>query len=346
MNILHIEDERWDSGIAYYALTLAAEQTRRGHSVEFWGQEGSPVMEAGKDLGLTVRGWGSVSWLAQRRQAATFAPHVINAHTGASHSLALALAAGRPCAVVRTRGDSRPARSNALTRFAASRTATYIAANTELEASLKSAFPVAKITRVPQGLDGPPEAPPLTATPLVGMLARFDPVKGHETLLDAAVLLKAKVPGLRARCAGEGALLERLRWQLKPAGLEGVVDFPGYVTHRWPFMAACRVGVVPSLGSEAVSRSALEWMASGRPVVASRVGGLPDVIEDGVTGLLVAPDDPAALADALSRLLLDAPKAAEMGRAARRRWEQSFSLQPFYEATQRVYDEATRDLPS
>jgi glycosyltransferase involved in cell wall biosynthesis len=346
MNILHIEDEPWDSGIAYYALTLASEQARRGHNVEFWGQDGSPVMEAARERGLVARGWGSVSWLAQRRQAAEFSPHVINAHTGAAHSLALALSAGRPCAVVRTRGDSRAARSNALTRFVASRTATYIAANSELEASLKAAFPVAKVRRVPQGLDGPPETPALTKAPVVGMLARFDPVKGHETLLDAAVALKGKIPDLRVRCAGEGSLLERLRWQLKPIGLDAVVDFPGYVTHRWPFMAACRVGVVPSLGSEAVSRAALEWMASGRPVVASRVGGLPDIVEDGVTGLLVPPDDSAALAEALSKLLLAPAKAEEMGRAARRRWEQSYSLQPFYEATQRVYDEATRDLPS
>jgi glycosyltransferase involved in cell wall biosynthesis len=199
---------------------------------------------------------------------------------------------------------------------------------------------------VPQGLAGPAAAAPHPDGPVVGLLARFDKVKGHETFIDAVSRLKASVPGLLARCAGEGQLLERLRWQLRTAGLDGVVDFPGRVADKWGFMAACRVGVVPSLGSEAVSRAALEWMASGRPVVASRVGGLPDLVEDGVTGLLVPPGDPRALAQALFTLLADPAKAEAFGRAGRARWEREFSLKPFYEATQKVYDEAAAHLPS
>ena len=304
------------------------------------------MLTAGRELGLTVRGWSGLRFLAQRRQAAALAPRVINAHTGSGHCLALALAAGRACAVVRTRGDARPARSNLFTRFAASRTDLFIAANSELEASLKSAFPMARVRRVPQGLEGPPMASPLPAASIVGMLARFDEVKGHETLLDAAALLKDAFADLRVRCAGEGDLLERLRWQLKPAGLEGAVDFPGHARDKWGFIASCRIATTPSLGSEAVSRATLEWMAAGRAVVASRVGGLPDLIEDGVTGFLIPPGDASALAEALSRLLLDPARASEMGRAARRRWEQLFSLKPFYESTQQAYDEATSHLPS
>ncbi|UPT75978.1 MAG: glycosyltransferase family 4 protein [Elusimicrobiota bacterium] len=350
MNILHLEDEPWDSGIAHYALTLAAEQARRGHRVEFWGRVDSPVLDEARRLGLRVRGWqggaaGLLTWPRQRAVAGEFQPRVINAHTGASHSLALALAFNRPCAVVRTRGDARAPRATALTRFAASRTDAFIAANAALAKALKAAFPAAKVARVEQGIDGPPHPTFLPPGPLVGMIARFDKVKGHETLLDAAALLKAKVPGLKVRCAGEGRLRERLSWQLKPTGLDRVVEFPGRVADKWAFMAAARVGAIPSLGSEAVSRAALEWMALGRPVVASAVGGLPDLVEDGVTGILVPPKDADALAEALASLLLDPKKTEAMGRAARTRWEQRYGLKRFCDETQTVYNEATAHLP-
>ena len=351
MNILHIEDEPWDSGMAHYAVTLAVEQVRNGHRVEFWGRADSPVLTEARRLGLTVRGWtggaaGLLSWGSQRREAGTFAPRVINAHTGSAHTVALVLAAKRPCAVVRTRGDARMPKAGALARFAAARTDAFIAVNRTLESALKSAFPKAKVARVAQGLDGPAHATFLPAAPVVGMIARFDKVKGHEILIDAIARLKTKIPGLRVRCAGEGRLLERLRWQLKPAGLEGVVEFPGRVVDKWPFMAACRIGVVPSLGSEAVSRAALEWMSLGRPVVASRLGGLPDIVDDGVAGFPVPPVASAARPEALSSVLLDPKKAEDLGRNGRARWESEFSLNTFYEETQRVYDEATAHLPS
>ncbi len=350
MNILHIEDEPWDSGIAHYAVTLAAEQSRRGHRVEFWGRADSPVLEQARAAGLPVRGWAAgvaavLNLPEQRRRAAAMSPRVINAHTGSSHALATALAWGRPFGVLRTRGDARPARANALTRAVAARTDAFIAANTELAASIKASFPSARVARVAQGIEGPAHATFLPAAPVVGMIARFDKVKGHEILLDAIAKLRGTIPGLKARCAGDGRLLERLSWQLKPAGLDKTIEFPGRVADKWAFLAACRVGVVPSLGSEAVSRATLEWMALGRPVVASRVGGLPDLVEDGVTGLLVEPGNASALADALKTILSDSKLAENMGRAGRARWEEAFGLNRFYEDTQRVYNEATAHLP-
>lgn len=342
MNILHIEDEPWDSGMAHYAVTLAAEQARHGHHVEVWGREGSPPLAEAHNLGLETRGWGLMSWRAQRHAAALFAPRVINAHTGAAHAAALMLAYGRPCAVVRTRADARPPSATVLTRFVAGRTDAFIAANRTLEAALRASFPGAKVARVAQGIKGPDQTAELAEGPVAGMIARFDEVKGHWVLLAAAGLIKPAVPGLRIRCAGEGRLFEGLRATSANNGIE----FPGRVAGKWAFMASCRVGVIPSLGSEAVSRAALEWMAMGRPVVASRVGGLSDIVEDGVTGLLVPPGEPAALAEALSSLLLDPRKAEAFGAAGRARWEKEFGLNLFYEATQRIYDDATTHLPS
>lgn len=347
MNVIHLEDEPWDSGIAHYALTLASIQAERGHRVEFWGLTGSPILREAEYRGLKVRGWtGTGVWLSAptlRREMAAFGAEVVNAHTGASHVLALA-AAPRGAAVIRTRGDARAPKAGFLPGLVASRTTSFIAANTDIQARLEAAFPCARVRLVCQGVPGPETPVPLPAAPFVGMIARFDPVKGHVILFDAARMIKPQVPGLKVLCAGAGSQLERLRRQLKPLGLEGAVDLMGRVEDKWAFIAGCRVGVVASTGSEAVSRAALEWMAAGRPLVASRVGGLPDLVEDGVTGLLVPPGDSNALAAALKSLLLDPARAEAMGAKARKRWLDHFCLEPFYQATQDVYGEAIDSL--
>lgn len=343
--VVHLEDEPWDSGLAHYALTLALEQKRRGWDVEFWGLVGAPPLKAAAAAGVPCRGFDGPSgaWLnlptlraaLRRRQVS-----VLNAHTGSSHLLALALAAGTRIAVVRTRGDARPPKTGVLSRLAARRTAAFIGANSGLARALSAAFPRSRVRLVAQGVPGPAAVSPLPPGPVVGLLGRLDPVKGHDVLLDAAAALKPRVPGLKAVCAGEGRLRDRLRWQLKPAGLEGVVEFPGFVPDVWSYIAGCRVGVVASTGSEAVSRACLEWMAAGRPVVASAVGGLTDLVEHGVTGLLVEPGDSKALGTALEYLLRNPAAAAAYGAAGRARWNAFFSPDPFFEATAAVYHEA------
>ena len=344
MNIVHLEDEPWDSGIAHYALTLAAEQARRGHRVAVWGEKYSPVLKQAAELGLRTRGWepGPLGWLeipALRRELSAFAPQIVNAHTGSAHALALTVAP-KGAVIVRTRGDARPPRSNALTRLTAFRTTLLIAANSALKISLETAFPRTPVRLIPQGIEGPEDTAPMPGMPFIGTIARMDPVKGHAVLLDAAQTLKPQVPGLKILCAGDGPQLKRLSWRLQPQGLDGVVRFLGRVPDRWTFISGCRIGVVASLGSEAVSRAALEWMASARPLIATKVGGLPDIVEDGVTGLLIAPDDAGALAAAVKTLLDDPARAEAMGRAARRRWEERFSLAPFFQRTNAVYEEA------
>jgi len=349
LNIVHFEDEPWDSGIAHYAVTLAREQSAKGHRVAFWGRDGSPVLCAAAASGLKTQGWpaGPLAWLelsAMKKELDSFGAQVINAHTGSSHLLALAAATART-AVVRTRGDARAPRGGLLARLAASRTAAFIAANSSLKMGLESAFPGARVSLVCQGVEGPAETTPLPASPVVGVLARLDPVKGHEILFDASLLLKAGRPGLRVLCAGDGELRESLSRKSRQPDLQGTAELLGHVQDKWRFLASCRIGVVPSIGSEAVSRAALEWMAAGRSLVASRVGGLPDLVADGVTGILVPPNDPSSLFAALDGLLNDPSRAEEMGRNARQRWERLFSPEPFYRETQNVYAQAIKSLP-
>ena len=146
-------------------------------------------------------------------------------------------------------------------------------------------------------------------------------------------------PAARFLAAGTGRpeRVEALKAKLAPLSLSASFEFLGFVQDVAAFLTRCRVGVVASTGSEAVSRAALEWMAAGRPVVASSVGGLPDLVEEGVTGLLVQPDSPHALAAALRRFLDDPALAAALGAAGRKRYVSRFSLRPFGDRTERLY---------
>lgn len=338
MRILQIHDESWDSGLAHYALTLSAELVRKGHDVHFWAAAGSHAARQARFFGLPTREMAR-PWLSlplRRAELRREAIELINAHTGSAHSLALALSAGTGIAVVRTRGDARAPKGHALARALARKTALYLAANEGIAAELRRLFPGRRVATVYQGL-APQKPLPLPEAPAIGILARLDPVKGHEDLLAAARLLGEDFPEARFLAAGDGAL--RAPLDRAAAALGGRFQFLGFVQDVTKYIGRCRVGVVASRGSEAVSRAALEWMSLGRPVVAAKVGCLPEIVEDQVTGLLVPPGDPTALSEALRRLLEDPGLADSMGQAGRRRFEERYTLEGFARNTERLYGE-------
>ncbi|MBI5624861.1 MAG: glycosyltransferase family 4 protein [Elusimicrobia bacterium] len=349
MRILHIEDEVWDSGISHYALTLAGALKDKGHEVHFWGRQGSVPCVKARELGLAVEEF-SHPWLTLPRLRArvkAVGVEVINGHTGSSHSLAAAVSAGLGVPVVRTRGDARPPSGSPLSRALAKRTSAFIAANSLIKTQLEGAYPGSRVELVFQGLPAPPPSP-ISEDRNVGIVGRLDPVKGHETLIAASGKVLAEFPSSRFLAAGSGTA-ERdvlLRALAAKAGLGGSFEFLGYVPSVDEFISRCRVGVVASTGSEAVSRAALEWMSHGRPVVASRVGCLPDLVEDGVTGLLVPPGEPDALADALLQLFREPGRTLAMGAKARERFGSRFCVERFVSETERIYRDLLHRLPS
>src|SRR5205814_254516 len=127
---------------------------------------------------------------------------------------------------------------------------------------------------------------PLPDSPVLGVVARLDPVKGHRYVLEALHLLKRTYPKLRLRLMGQEENIKQrdLRFMAERLRIDSMVEFSGFQTNVAQAMAGCTVGVIPSTGSEAVSRVALEWMAAGRPVVATQVGCLPEVVKDHSTG--------------------------------------------------------------
>lgn len=161
-------------------------------------------------------------------------------------------------------------------------------------------------------------------THLIVGLGRLEPVKGFQLLVKALPAILSGVPSARLLLVGEGPLRAALVNDARALGVADRLTLAGAQREGAAFLAAADLVVVPSL-NEGMGRVLVEAMALGRPVVATRVGGIPAVVVDGETGRLVAPDDPSALARAVNELLKDPGLRQRMGEAGRRRAEQ-FSL--------------------
>ncbi len=163
---------------------------------------------------------------------------------------------------------------------------------------------------------------------LLVTVGRLAPAKGHADLLEAVARLAAEPRWgeMMLLVVGSGALRAQLEAQAARLGLAERVIFVGFQRDVQPFVRAAEVFVLPSV-QEGLSLSALEAMALGKPVVACRVGGTPEVVVDGETGLLVAPGRPRELARALEQLLSNPDQAAAMGAAGQRRVREAFDLE-------------------
>jgi glycosyltransferase involved in cell wall biosynthesis len=180
---------------------------------------------------------------------------------------------------------------------------------------------------------------------LAGVLGRIKlGRKGQETFVAAAGLLRDRLPDARfmiigAPFAGNETHQLELERQARELGLGHRVVFTGELADVRAAYAALDVVVLPSGQPEPFGGVVIEAMAMGRPVVGTAIGGTPEQIDDGVTGRLVPPGDPAAMAAALDELLEDEPRRAAMGRRARTRFEERFEFEPFYRRMLGVYRE-------
>jgi glycosyltransferase involved in cell wall biosynthesis len=159
-------------------------------------------------------------------------------------------------------------------------------------------------------------------------VGRLAPVKGHTVLLEAVALLRAENRKIRLRIVGGGPLMDALQEQTRKSGLDGVVIFEGPVNHE-RVLALYRnadLAVLASFG-EGVPVVLMESMATGIPCVATWVNGIPELVRNGIDGLLVAPGDAAGLAAAIGRLLDDPELRARMGRAAREQIAAAYDLE-------------------
>ena len=191
-----------------------------------------------------------------------------------------------------------------------------------------------------------PDREPMVALrpPVVGSLSRLEPIKGLGNLIDAFAVVAESVPEATLELAGSGSAEGELRRLAVARGLGDRVRFLGWqdpisVLSRWRMLA------IPSL-AEGFPLAGLDAMAAGVPVVASDVGGLPELIVEGETGYLVPAGEPALLAERITALLADPDEAARLGAAGRARAEEHFSAERMASEVASVYESALARHPA
>ncbi|MFQ3631196.1 glycosyltransferase [Roseiflexus sp.] len=226
--------------------------------------------------------------------------------------------------------------------------------------ALRLGAPPARTTVIPYGVDAHTFRPDPRAgawvrselnlsadTPLILAMGRMVYKKGFTYLLEAMPRIRAALPQATLILAGYGDLLEDLKDRARQAGVEDAVLFPGQLPRDRAarYVAAADVYVVPSVRDDSgnvdgLPNTLLEGMGAARPIVATRTAGIPDVITDGVHGLLVPERDPLALAEAIIRLLTERDTATRLGEAARRRVLGELSWDVTAERFEEVYRRA------
>jgi glycosyltransferase involved in cell wall biosynthesis len=345
MNIVHVNTETWDSGLSEYMLTLASAQKKSGDNVLIIAPKDSYVIKKAQKLDLAFieaksqfRDFASI-----RKSIKAFKPDIINAHTGSAHtySIFLSMFGKNKPKIVRTRGDAAPVKRKPLNFFIRKNTHGLIAANSKILLAFQKLYGF----KIPselifQGVKAPkPKGSQKPETPTIGMLSRLDPVKGHKVAITAALEVLREIPNAIFRFAGEDKNVKAsdLKEYAKSLGIENKMIFEGFVKDKFEFINGCTLGIIPSIGSEAVSRSAIEWMSQGKAVVASNVGGLSDIISHEQTGLLVKPDDPTDLAKNILALLKDEKLLAKLEKAASLRYEEFFDVKVLQKRTKEFY---------
>jgi sugar transferase (PEP-CTERM/EpsH1 system associated) len=229
----------------------------------------------------------------------------------------------------------------------------YVAVSESLERYLIDAVGIesSRVSRICNGVDeqkfAPARVAPISSLrdgPLVvGTVGRMDEVKGHRTLIEAVGLLLRDVPDrrstFRVSLCGDGPTRPSLEADIKARGLGDVVELLGERSDVPDVMRALDVFVLPSL-AEGISNTILEAMASGLPVVATDVGGNPELVTNGSTGYLVPAGDSRALAAAMLRYLDDAELRRAHGVNGRTEIERSFSLSGMVERYRALYHNA------
>lgn len=177
-----------------------------------------------------------------------------------------------------------------------------------------------------------------TAPVTIGMVGRLVKGKGHDVFIKAAAEVLSSNNDARFLIVGDGPLLDRMKKITKDLNISKDVIFSGYQKDLFSCIAEMDIAVLPSL-HETFPYVVLEYMAMSKPVISSDVGGVPEMIEDGSTGLLVPPGDAKALAKAILRLINDRDRSVKMGLNGRRRIEGHFTLDKMIDNTLKVIND-------
>ena len=302
----------------------------------------------------------SAAWRLSRT-VKRLVPDVLHAHDPhgvAMAALALSLGAGasrkggRAPALVAARRVDFHLKANAFSRWKHRQVDCFIAASEAIRDMLVAdGVPPERTVTVHEGIDVDRVAaePAVNVheafflphgAPVVGNVAALVPHKGQRYLVEAAHLVVQRMPDVRFVILGEGELREHLERHVRERGLEKHVLLPGFRTDVVGCIKAFDLFVMSSV-TEGLGTSLLDAMAASRPIVATKAGGIPEIVADGVNGLLVPPRDARALADAIVRVLGD-PEMRRLGDAGFARVRERFTVERMVGATAAVYARVAR----
>ena len=361
-NTLHVNTQKTWGGGEQQTLLLARGLVERGHQATVVCQPGSPLAERCRRAGLPVeelrmRGEADfrAAW-ALRRIIRQGGYDIVHLHTAHAHTLgAAAVCLARRCRCIVSRRVIAPVAVGLLSAFKYHHgVARYIAISEAVrDTLLRGGVEPERVVVVHSGIEldrlagataaGLREELGLpTEAPVVGHVGALTRAKGQRTLLEAVPLVLEAEPQARFVIVGDGELGEALQARARELDIAERVVFTGFRSDVPRLLALFDVFCMPSL-SEGLCTSALEALALSKPVVASAVGGLPEIVRDGQTGLLVPPGDAKALAEALVRLLRDRQLAATLGQRGKRLVEAEFTADAMVEGTLRVYREVMNE---
>ncbi len=340
LKILHVDPERnWGGGEAQ-VFGLVSYLATKGHRNDLLCHpEGRLFAEAARvkagRIPMVVRNDLDLRAVAGiRRQIDEVNYDIVHLHTKRAHALSLWLSHRKPLPkYVVTRRMDYPERRTWYTRCLYNRRVDGVVAISQniFDGLVDAGVERRKIRLIHSGIDpsrfAAPDPTAKARYPVgaVGCLAVLEERKGIEFLLEAAKHLQSRGVRLKWLIGGDGSLREKLENKARALGLGDSVTFLGFVSKPEEFLGGIDIFVMPSL-FEGLGVAALEAMAAGKPVVASRVGGLAESVLEGQTGLLVPPRDGRAIADAVAKLIADSLGARNMGLRGRQRVLENFTL--------------------
>ncbi len=303
--------------------------------------------------------WGAARILARRlKSGETDIVHAHNGRTALAAALAVRLAGRGRCVMTQhfltpnhaTQHGPKAALSGAAHHWVVGRMSRILAISEAVREAMlaRREAPDSKIAVVPNGITAPNPGNAAGTrqslginvdTPLIVCAARLEREKDVASLISAVKIMRETIPNVRCLVAGEGAERNALAAQIVALGLEDSVALLGFRADAPALMAAADVFVLPSL-AEPFGLVLLEAMALGRPVIATRAGGPLEIVMDGETGFLVPPSSPAALAEALKRLITNPALARQMGENGQARFQAQFTVSKMAQATLAVYRSA------
>jgi len=173
---------------------------------------------------------------------------------------------------------------------------------------------------------------------VISVPARLHPLKGHQYLFEAVSQIRSELPQIMVLIIGDGVSRESLQKTVEELGIGSMVRFLGHRADIARIMAASDLVVLPSL-AETLGLVLAEAQAAGKAVIATNIGGIPEVVENGVTGILIPPSDSPALAQAIVQLVQNPQQCHEIGKKGRERVNKVFSTQRMVAQTLQVYHE-------